>query len=112
MAPWRIKAAEFLSKFFILLETFMLKPLTKLKAPSLESLSSHMLIGIVTFVDIFFAKSIADCADFPEEPSILIGFPMMIPLMLFSSIILLISSPPRGPCSVDIMMFFLFTKIR
>jgi len=43
-----------------LLETLVFKSLVILKAPSLESLSSHNVIGIVIYFDKFFAKSIDD----------------------------------------------------
>jgi len=56
MAPWSINAAEFLSRFLILLETLVFKSLVILKAASLESLSSQNVIGMVTFFDNFFAK--------------------------------------------------------
>ena len=74
----------------------MSKLLDKLKAPSLDNLSSHRLTGTETLFDRYLAKSFADCADGPLEPSILMGFPIMIPLMLFSTII-----SAKCTCAID-----------
>ena len=91
MAPCNINEAAFWSNFSIFLDVFMSKLLDKLKAPSLDSLSSHIAIGIEILFDRYLAKSFADCAEEPFEPSMLIGFPTMIPFILFSIIISLIS---------------------
>ena len=56
----------------------------KLNAPLLESLSSHMAIGMVIFFDRFIARSFADWDELLEDPSKLIGLPITIPLILFS----------------------------
>ena len=77
--PCKIKAAAFSSNFLIFLLVFMSKLLAKLKAPSLENLSSHIVIGFEIFFDKFIAKSLADCEDRLSDPSKFIGFPMTIP---------------------------------
>ena len=59
----------------------MLQAVKDQKLPSLESRSSHKVIGIVIFFDKFLAKSEADWDDFPNEPSMFKGFPTTIPFM-------------------------------
>jgi len=74
-----------------LLETFTSNWLDRLKAPTVDKRSSHKHTGMFIDFDIFLAISLTDCADGPNEPSILIGFPIMIPPILFSSTITMTS---------------------
>ena len=64
-APCKIKAAANLSISFSLLLTFISNSLDKLKAPTVDNLSSHKDTGISIFFEILIAVSFAVCADFP-----------------------------------------------
>ena len=56
----KVNCAEFSSNFFTFLLVFTDKSRDRLKAPSLESLSSHNVIFSVTSFDKLIAKSLAD----------------------------------------------------
>ena len=73
MAPCNINEAAFWSNFSTFLDVFTSKSLDKLNAPSLDNLSSHIVIGIETLFDKCLAKSFADWKEGPFDPSMFIA---------------------------------------
>ena len=69
IAPCNIKVAAFSSIFFSLLLTLISNWLERLKAPTVDNLSSHKQIGKLKFFSIFLEVSLTDCAQSVNDTS-------------------------------------------